>query len=371
MPPKDQAQAQRLARIIAGRVSQLKPEKIDEVRSTLEQFMGWVTSDTLSTLRQKVAEHQAAPVEGWSGRVDGILELCEEYLAGEGRQPGNRAKALAVEDIKAEALVERGRRLAEARYLSDANDASSPTPLEKQTGLALGAHATAQQLAQGVAPGGPGGDADALKLVKDRELTEAEVLAVKTYTAEDYKYINPATANSESWMKANQFQGKSDDYLKSPQGRAEMRQLMEEGSLQAAMAVAALQKLEPKSGTCYRGERLTPAEYADKYGDESSRKLPAQTRTNLTSIATVESAAQNFADNYKGDDTKTVSVMWEVAVTNGREIRDLSVYGKGEAEWLLLPGTVLQATSVVESPTGNVGSPPATKWARVQYQQTT
>jgi hypothetical protein len=371
MPPKEKAQ--NLARIIAGRVSQLKPEKIDEVRSTLDQFMGWVTSDTLSQLRQAVAEHEAAPAAGWEARVDGILRLCEEYLAGDGKEPGNRKKADAVETIKAEALVEQGRRQAEARYLSDAYDPTSPTPLEKQTAKTkLEAHPTAEELAQGVASGALGADDDALKLVQESGLTQAEILAVKTYTSDDYKYINPATANSQSWMEANQFkdQVKADpDYLKSDDGRKQMRILMEEGSLQAAMVVAALQKLEPRAGTCYRGERMTPAKYLETYGDESSRKLPSQTRANLTSIATKKASAQNFADDGGGDNAKTVSVMWEVAVTNAREIRDLSVYGKGEEEWLLLPGTVLQATKVVEETAGNAGDPAATKWATVSYQQ--
>ena len=38
-------------------------------------------------------------------------------------------------------------------------------------------------------------------MMKKYGLTEAEILAVKVYTASDYKYINPATANNESWMK--------------------------------------------------------------------------------------------------------------------------------------------------------------------------
>jgi hypothetical protein len=371
MPPNDKAQ--KLARIIAGRVSQLKPEKIDEVRSTLDQFMGWVTSDTLSQLRQAVAEHEAAPAAGWQARVDGILRLCDAYLAGEGKEPGNRKKADAVETIKAEALVEQGRRLAEAQYLADAYQKDPATALQKQTQKTIDeAHPAAQDLGQGVASGGLGADADALKLVQESGLTEAEVLAVKTYTSDDYTYINPATANSQSWMEANQFkdQVKADpDYLKTDDGRKQMRILMEEGSLQAAMVVAALQKLEPKSGTCYRGERMTPKEFEDTFGDATSGyKLPARTRNNLTSIARVKAAAQSFANRHD-DDTKTVSVMWEVAVTNGREIRDLSVYGKGEAEWLLLPGTVLQATEVTEESTGAVGSPAATKWATVKFEQ--
>ena len=58
MPPSDKKQE--LARIIAGRVSQLKAEKIDAVRSKLDQFVGFVTNDTLYRLRQAVADHTSA-----------------------------------------------------------------------------------------------------------------------------------------------------------------------------------------------------------------------------------------------------------------------------------------------------------------------
>ena len=109
---------------------------------------------------------------------------------------------------------------------------------------------------------------------------------MKVYTSDDYNH-EPATAYSEGWMEAQQFKGRA-DYLKTPEGRAEMRQLMEEGSLHSAMAVAALQKMEPKQGVCFRGDRMTPQEFTDMYGDASAPKLPsADKRANLTSIARV------------------------------------------------------------------------------------
>ena len=372
MPPSDKKQE--LARIIAGRVSQLKAEKIDAVRSKLDQFVGFVTNDTLYRLRQAVADHTGAPAEGADGRIAVILGLCDAYLAGDGKQPGNREKAAVVEDIKAEALVERGRRQAEARYLADAyakspDNPPSPTPLGKQTNRTL------EKLIQpperwgraAPTPRRKGPDQDALDLVQKYGLTEAEILAVKVYTSDDYKYMNPATAYSEGWMEAQQFKGRA-DYLKTPEGRAEMRQLMEEGSLHSAMAVAALQKMEPKQGLCFRGDRMTPQEFTDMYGDASAPKLPTQTKPNLTSIARVRKSAENFANN-STDPKKTVSVMTEVQVKNGREVRDLSVFGKGEAEWLLLPGTVLQTDSVEKLPKGAAGKPAAKAWYLVKAHE--
>jgi hypothetical protein len=126
--------------------------------------------------------------------------------------------------------------------------------------------------------------------------------------------------------------------------------------------------MEPKKGLCYRGDRMTPAEFSKRYGDNKPFKLPAWSRPNLTSIARVRTSAENFANNSE-DDAKTISVMSEVLVTNGREIRDLSVYGRGEEEWLLLPDTVMQTDSVDEVFNGTAGSPAATRWFVVKAHQ--
>jgi hypothetical protein len=48
-----------------------------------------------------------------------------------------------------------------------------------------------------------------------------------------------------------------------------------------------------------------------------------------------------------------VSVVTEVRVKNGRDIGDLSVLGRAEKEWLLLPGAVLQTDSVEEIANGD------------------
>ena len=61
--------------------------------------------------------------------------------------------------------------------------------------------------------------------------------------------------------------------------------------------------------------------------------------------------------------------MTEVQVKNGREVRDLSVFGKGEAEWLLLPGTVLQTDSVEKLPKGTAGKPAAKAWYLVKAHE--
>jgi hypothetical protein len=366
-------------KIVAGREISLAPEQLDAFLSGSDEGQEDPAGDTLKRLRQAVADHQTAEDDaGADARLAVILGLCDVYLDSHADKSGKWAgdKVAAVEDIKAEAMVERGRRQAEARYLQDAyaaadpNQASTPTPMTAQTPRTLAsAHQGAQALAQdSTLTTVQGADEETLKMVQKYKLTEAEVLAVKVYTSDDYKYINPATANSQDWMKVQKFAGKPEDYLESEEGRAEMKRFFEEGSLHGAMAIAALQKLDDKVGTCYRGDRLTPEQFEERYGNSQAKKLPSRTLTNLTSIARNEDSAREFANG--NDNSKaTVSVMTEIQVQHGREIRDLSVFGRGEEEWLLLPGAVIQTVSWEELPPGDAGSPQATKWVRVEAME--
>ena len=136
------------------------------------------------------------------------------------------------------------------------------------------------------------------------------------------------------------------------------------------MAIAALRKLPAMAGTCYRGERMTEADFAEMYGDARNRKLPTKARPNLTSIATERSAAQRFANGSEETPRDaTVSVLSEVTVKSGRDIGDLSIFGRREKEWLLLPGTVLATDSVQEIPTGTYGNPRATRWVLIKASE--
>jgi hypothetical protein len=406
-----------LARLIAGRMSSMAPQQVDGVRSTKGEIKGFLTKDTLYRLRQAVADHQKAADEGADARLAVILGICDSYIDRHGAETDARAreKLAAVEDIKAEAMVERGRRQAEARYLQDAyakktaaedSPQFSSTRMTEQsvTGVQF-AHPQTKALAKGQASKEEGYNQATLDLIKKYGLTEAEVLAVKVYSADDYKYINPATAYSESWMKSQNLATKKgnhkaeddsdepeehshlliptddpdlselseaapEDYLATEEGQNQLKLLFEEGSLHGAMAIAALQKLPHLEGLCYRGERMTEADFEEMYGDSDNSKLPAKTLLNLTSIATEQPSAQTFANGVDSTPIDaTVSVMTCVHVKTGRDIGDLSLHGRKEKEWLLLPGTVLQTDSVEEFPDGTRGRPPATKWVVVQSQE--
>ena len=455
-----------LARIIAGRMSPKAPQDIDKVRSTMGQIKGALTKDTLYRLRQIVADHQNAGEDEDPNiriyRLTIIMGLCGDYLNRHGKETDARAreKVDAVEKIQAEAMVERARRQAEAQYLIDAYAKKSedspdyaPTRLAEKSAPAAIAVTQAMKLGKGEAGKMEGFNQATLDMMKKYGLTEAEILAVKVYTASDYKYINPATANNESWMKdqitppkktspkAGSSKGSSaaseedrdlsnllepeledrdlttlldsttedrelaqalgiadederelgamlevteederdltkmlgrapEGYFDTEEGKKHLKRLFEEGSLHGAMAIAALQKLPPMEKLCYRGARMTEADFTDRYGTRENPKLPSWTLPSLTSVATTREAAQKFADgNTKNRGDAVVSVLTCVHVKTGRDIGDLSIFGRKEKEWLLLPGTVLETDSVEELPKGNVGEPPAKRWAVVMAHE--
>ncbi len=434
-----------LARIIAGRMSPGAPQQIDAVRSTTGQIKGFLTKDTLYRLRQAVEDHQkAADENGALVRLGIILGLCDTYLNKHGGEKDARAreKVAMVEDMKGEASAERSRREAEAIYLQDVyaqasaaegSKGYSATRMADQSAPASAvAGLQAKQLAQGKATQTQEGFNQAtLELIKKYGLTDAEVLAVKVYTASDYKYISPATANDKTWMtgqfppnmaderaamkkeldqamkdvaakalEANESGETAEDrvqdeldeaaekdriaqlseflkvtpqeYFQTLEGKLHLKRLFEDGSLHGALAISTMRKLPPLAGACFRGTRLTEEMFAKTYEDANAPKPPpAQTLRRLTSVATAEGPARLFANGQDCDSPeKTVCVFTYLTVKTGRDIGDLSILGRLEKEWLLLPGTVLVTDSVELLPNGSLGAPPATKWVAVhQHEQ--
>ena len=311
-------------------------------------------------------------------RLSGILAICDPYLDSHKDSskgwPGK--KVAVVESLKAEVMLERARRKAEEQYLLDAYTLpdQSATALSAQSEKTRQfAHAEAQEVAArvGAAPENrfagldPNSPMEWATMAADMyNLTEAEVLAVKVYTSDDYKYINAATANDKALMNKRQFADKSEDYLTSEKGRAEMKRFFEEGSLHSAMAIAALQKLDDVAYTCYRGTRMTMQRFEEQYGNSRSKKFPSTVLRALTSCSTKKESAEVFAN--KSDDLDaTVSVMTEIATTHARDIGDLSLY-RGERELLLLPGAVVQTLSWELQGSWGDGQPEATMWVYVK-----
>ncbi len=232
-----------LARLVALKMS--GTAQIDTVRSTKGQLKGMVTKDTLYRLRQAVADHEKSKDEEGAGdRLAVILGLCHSYINRHARETDARAgeKVEAVEAIQPRAASEMrdwGQRQGEARYLQDAYGARSGSPFKREGIGSDGAVQQTRLLAGGkMDPKGktPGFSQGTLDLIDRYGLTEAEVLAVKMFTAGNFEYINPATANKESWMK-----GQMAPKVKSEDSEGEGEWLLFPGTFLRTLEVDVLQ----------------------------------------------------------------------------------------------------------------------------------
>lgn len=313
-----------------------------------------ITNSTLNQLIKALdTYHKNKDVKHDLWYVDIVLALSRKYLDThvddvEGTA-GTRRRL--VEDLEAQAFAEQGKLKAADSYLEGMKDAS----IKHQANPGF-TQPAAESVAKGEATNAPGANQESVDLAKEYGLTEAEILAVKTYSASDYKYINPATANADGWMKG-MFSKASDGELKS-------RKL--EGAMQAGMLMSAFGKMPAMKGTVYRGTRLSPTEFDDQYVKQSSIKFNA-----FSSSALQPKVARGFANGGgQPRPDQTVSVFLEVEVTNARDLRQLSIFGYTEAEWLLLPGATFSISKVEDDPQHDAGAPAATLWKKVTLTQT-
>jgi hypothetical protein len=167
------------------------------------------------------------------------------------------------------------------------------------------------------------------EIQKKYEISDAEISAIRIFSAGDYTYINPVTRGS-AWGLAN-VKAK-DEKL----GTLSDQTLKEEGSLHAAMALQGLAKLPPYKGPIYRGARYTTDEFKTycsvghvfSYGQ-------------LTSFTSKKEVAYNFAH---GIDTESPPAEKDVAVifigaNAGHDISDLAYK---QSEWeVLVPHTAV------------------------------
>jgi hypothetical protein len=217
--------------------------------------------------------------------------------------------------------------------------------------------------------GGPGMDRAAVEFVAKYGLSAAEATAVRTYTLQDYEYINPVVAGNDTWLMDN-LKSANDPHLKNllndPRRIFNVRA---EGMRHAGMMLQALAKLPPYTKLSYRGERWAGQDFLKKYVKGSV--MPANAA--FGSASKKREVAEKFAKGEGGDTAtpahKTVSALVFVSPTDARDVTPLSAKGKEEAEVLLLPGAQLQVTDVKTKRKGQPGTPPATNWFEVYVKQ--
>lgn len=381
-----------LQRLELRRLLSKTESDVEAVRSRGGRLKGSITKDTLYRLGRVLSGYgKAKDPKDRLIKVDAILGLCEAYLAKHADVADDAQKVALVEEIYAEARRDHGQAQAQAQYVADARGKSALTAKGTDTNLKFQKQSGQQHVqggAEAIAAKKPskmykGADQETIDLVTEYGLTEAEVVAIKTYTAADYVYINPATANAKGWMEGQNLTDAEKNIPDADPGDAlavvatqaakearenKVKQLFEEGSLHAGVAMMGLQKLPAMAGPTYRGARMTQAEFDSRYDPTKPIVFGA-----FTSTAVREEPARGFANgggDYKPRPDQTLSVMCILDVKNGRDIRNLSIFGSKEEEWLLLPGATFAITSIVEKPAGSAGSPAATKWLEVHVTQT-
>jgi hypothetical protein len=187
-------------------------------------------------------------------------------------------------------------------------------------------------------------------------LSPAELAAIQTYSVQDYRYINPATANDPAWLAANypdladkdktleewaQLQdqlaaaGQTLDQRLADR-RKDLTALREEGGLHSGVALQGLLKMPVWRGAAYRGEAMDEKRFDARFvkdGDGFRPLDPTFTWKTITSISKDESKARGFMNMGEG----LYRVIFKFEVTNGRDIEGLSM-NRGEREVALLPG---------------------------------
>ena len=195
-------------------------------------------------------------------------------------------------------------------------------------------------------------------------LDEAEIAALGTYTADDYKYINPATVFNKKWLRENMAKG-------NQTGTEQER--LEEGGTHAALISMAMAKLPVWKGATFRGERMSKEDFDAKFVTGADGTVKARSSTDqrlaFTSMSRLREKGLSFATGGAGAPAadQTIHVLYLIKVSNARDIQAFSRLD--EAEVLCPPGAAFKVTKVVALKTGPKGNPKATAWYEVHITQ--
>jgi hypothetical protein len=191
-----------------------------------------------------------------------------------------------------------------------------------------------------------------------------ESAALSTYTAADFRYINPAASFNEEWMKSN-----AAEYPEDMLGTHHDR--VTEGGVHTAMMMEALGKLPVWRGIGYRGERMNQTRFDERFvkvGTSVTARQASIVEPNFYSVSMSVSTAKGFAGHSK-DKTATISVLYLIKVGNARDVMSFS-NASSEQEVLCPAGSTLTIESVEEMEAGPEGSKPmATAWYVVHLKQ--
>jgi len=164
----------------------------------------------------------------------------------------------------------------------------------------------------------------AKKNAESSGLTNAELTAIRVYTAQDYAYMNPILAKNKGWLdfKIQELvkQGQIDLGGRTVLNDQERIQVQEEANRHSDKAVEGLKKLPDISQEVYRGVGLTTKEFEDQYKNSAATvTFPSFSSTSLD-----KEVSRGFAEKEaKGGKVGLLLIM---QVTKGKDIGDLSLY---------------------------------------------
>lgn len=319
---------------------------------------------TYTKIREALADYHAASTPGKQYVLMKILmalivKWTDANAAGKGQ--GNQERLFKLQRLAQEITVEMasfgpggGEYLADLEEQMELNEADAEeakdtgTPTRKNRDRGKFRYASSQvrqamQESRDITEGK--GKKEAVELVKKYGLTLADVTAIRIYTVDDFKYINPAMAENEGWLKAQipETVGNKDADV-SQEG---LDQAKAEGQRHGEMTVQGLKKLPPWKGTTFRGLGLTPDELKKEY---PKGKTIVQKPFLSTSLE--ESVADGFAKTNSVKPGK-VGILMHLTLTEGRDIAALSKYGS-EKEILVIAGATFHVDDVKLRPGTNV-----------------
>ncbi len=324
---------------------EMKTSHFDQQIGMTDTFMNMFGKSIFYNIRNTLASYEKAASPNRLKLLDKLENLCSKWMVAHGtsKSAGDLKKKAVVQNLLDEVDAERAsvasKQAAEGIYLANAVNVGKKDPNSSDIGkkYALEALSRDGMGAAEKASIGQYSNAEA-SLMSAHGVTGAEIAAIKTFTASDYQYINPATANSESWLTSNRKQF----HLSAKLGD---RTFSQEGSLHTAIAMQGLTKMPAWTKPAYRGERCTPTQFGEKYsvGKEFSYN-------SFASSAQEERVALNFAHGLADSPPsldKSVAVLAVLEETGGRDISSISMV-QGEKEVLLLPGSKFVVKKVEE-----------------------
>ena len=176
-------------------------------------------------------------------------------------------------------------------------------------------------------------------------LTQAELTAIRVYTAQDYAYMNPILAKNKGWLDFKIKELVEQGEINLGNGRTELNdkeriQVQQEANRHSDKAVEGLKKLPDIKREVYRGVGLTQQEFNDQYKPAATVTFPSFSSTSLNKAVSTGFAAREAQGG-------KVGLLLIMQVTKGKDIGDLSLYQE-EKEVLLAPNATFKVDKIID-----------------------